>query len=53
MFYKKRIDELEEWMENMAEIQRQLLKELGYKVKWKMPYESDLYIEKIKDMEKI
>ncbi len=47
MKLKQKVKNLEEWVENISTIQSQLLKELGYEIKWKMPRESDIYISKI------
>ena len=45
---KKKVEELEKWIENISTIQNQLLEELGYEIKWKNPLESNVYISKIR-----
>jgi hypothetical protein len=46
---EERVDELEKWVTNLSAVQNQLLKELGYAIKWKHPNDVLIYIEKIKD----
>ena len=47
MSLKKKVKELEIWVENISNIQSQLLKELGYQVKQKPPVDCRVYISKI------
>jgi len=48
MRLKDRIGELERYTTNISFIQDQLLKELGYEIKHRNPYEPNLlYIQKI------
>ena len=48
MSLKQRVEKLETWVENISTIQNQLLEELGYEIKWKVPDASNVYISKIK-----
>ncbi len=47
MDLREKIKELEGWIENISAIQNQLLEKLGYEIKYKNPYESNIYISKI------
>ena len=45
-----RVKELEEWVRNISCIQNSLLKELGYKIKWRDTHVPIAWVEKV-DME--
>lgn len=46
---EKQVEEFANWIQNMSAVQDQLLKELGYKIKWKRPSDTLIYIEKIEE----
>lgn len=49
---KNELKDLYKWVENISTIQNQLLKELGYEIKWNYPYPKErVYI--VKKEEKI
>jgi len=50
---EKRIKELEVWIENTADVQRQLLEELGYELRWVYQRPYKLKIVKIDKEEDI
>ena len=47
MSLKEKVKELETWVKNISDVQNQLLKELGYEVKWKQLHDCNIYISKI------
>lgn len=52
MFFRRynkllhQLNSLEEWLKNVSHIQNQLLKELGYEVKWHHPFKTNVYLQK-------
>jgi len=49
---EQRILDLEAWLINVSEIQDQLLQELNYEIKYKQPWKTNVYLEKIKEENK-